>query len=276
MKISQRIISRGLLLILGVLGSSVLWAAQPNCEQVRATYQCPVEKKQITLSFDDGVADVTPKVLDVLKRENIQGTFFILGNKVNCGLYKNDCKTNPESQQCQSFQLCQQRRQTLQRIKREGHMIGSHSYDHHRHTQIPFAQAKQSIDKAREILAPFLTTEPALFRLPYGDGWFNQKDKPQVMDYLKQANYEHIGWEMTAYDWNPDYQKGDKILDNVMTQMCSGRGRVGVVLFHDGDFEKEHEGRAFTAENLGRWIPTMRCAADFVPLTHFKKNLRVK
>lgn len=265
-----------LLLVAGLMISSLAWATQPDCAQVRAAYQCPIEKKKITLSFDDGVADVTPKVLDILKQEKIQGTFFVLGNKVDCRLYKNDCRSNPRSKQCQSFQLCQQRRQTLARIKREGHMIGSHSYEHDRHTQIPLAKAEQYIVKSRQILSPFFTTEPAIFRLPYGDGWFNQKAQPQVMNALKRHQFEHIGWEMTAYDWNPDYQQGDKILDNVMNQMCSGRGRVGVVLFHDGVFENEHIGRTFTANNLARWIPTMRCVADFVPLKYFKKNLRVK
>ena len=264
------------LFLIGLLPVNVALAAQPDCAEVRAKYQCPVEKKKITLSFDDGVADVTPKVLDVLKREKIEGTFFILGNKVDCSLYTNDCKTNPQSEQCQSFQLCQQRRQTLSRIKNEGHMIGSHSYEHDRHTAIPLAMAERNIQKSRQILAPFFTTEPAIFRLPHGDGWFNQKTSPQVMEALKRNKFEHIGWEMTAFDWNPKYQDGDKILDNVMNQMCSGKGRVGVVLFHDGVFENEHVGRTFTADNLARWIPSMRCAADFVPLSYFKKNLRVK
>lgn len=264
----------GMLMVL--ISASSTQAAAPNCEEVRAKYQCPIEKKKVTLSFDDGVADVTPKVLDVLKREKIQGTFFILGNKVDCRLYTNDCKTNPDSAQCRSFQLCQERRQTLGRIKDEGHMIGSHSYQHDRHSTIPLPMAVSHIQRSREVLAPYFTTEPAIFRLPYGDGWFNQKEKPEVMTTLKANGFEHIGWEMTAYDWNEDYQTGDKILDNVMTQMCNGRGRQGVILFHDGVFENEHVGRTFTADNLARWIPSMRCAADFVPLTYFKKTLQVK
>ena len=241
-------------------------ASSPDCEQVRATYQCPAEKKKIILSFDDGIADVTPKVLDVLKREKIQGTFFILANKVDCSLYKAG----------NSLKLCKQRQNTLKRMKREGHMIGSHSYHHDRHSELAAGRLQWSIKKSKLILKDYLTTEPPIFRLPYGDGWFNQKAKPQAMQALKQNGFEHVGWEMTAYDWNVDYQNGDKILDNVMNQMCSGKGRQGVVLFHDGDFEKEHEGRPFTANNLARWIPIMRCAAEFVPLTHFKKTLRVK
>ena len=263
------------LVALGVVSGGAV-AAAPDCGEVRAKYQCPIEKKKITLSFDDGVGDVTPKVLDALKREKIQGTFFVLGNKVNCSIYKNDCKTNPQSQSCKSLQLCEQRVQTLKRIKNEGHMIGSHSYQHVRHSGLPQQMLEYNIKKSRAVLDPYFTTEPAIFRLPYGDGWFNQKEKPQVMAALEENNFKHIGWEMTAYDWNPDHQKGDKILDNVMNQMCAGKGRVGVVLFHDGVFENEHVGRTYTADNLARWIPTMRCAADFVPLTYFKKDLRVK
>ena len=265
----------GILALLALSIIPTVQAAQPDCAQVRATYQCPAVKKKLTLSFDDGVADVTPKILDVLKREKIQATFFVLGSKVDCSIYENSCKQGNKAQ-CQSLNLCKQRVNTLARMKREGHTIGSHSYFHHRHSELPANELQWNIHKANLILKDSLTTEPPVFRLPFGDGWFNQKVKPQAMEAVKRNGFEHIGWEMTAYDWNVDYQNGDKILDNVMGQMCKGKGRQGVVVFHDGDFEKEHEGRAFTANNLARWIPTIRCAADFVPLTYFKKNLRVK
>jgi len=132
---------------------------------------------------------------------------------------------------------------------------------------------KKTIVDSKKILKPYLTTEPAIFRLPYGDGWFNQKKQPQVMEALKEAGFEHLGWEMTAYDWNEKYQEGDKILDNVLGQLCAGKGRNGVVLFHDGVHENEHEGRLFTAENLARWIPKMRCVADFKSLLHFRNRV---
>ena len=243
--------------------------ASEDCNAIRAQYQCPIQKHQLHLSFDDGVSSVTPKILDILKRENIKATFLILGNKVDCKKYKVGSK---------SHNLCQQRFATLQRIKREGHDIGSHSYEHHHHSQITQVELEDTINRSRAILEPYFTTEPAIFRLPYGDGWFNQKEQPQVMQALKKANFFHLGWEMTAYDWNEKYQHGDKILDNVLGQLCGNgkRGRDGVVLFHDGVFENEHEGRLFTGNNLARWIPKMRCVADFKPLLHFKKNLKKK
>lgn len=252
----------------GVITASLFMTSKTeavDCAAVKAQYQCPVEKHRLHLSFDDGVGSATDKVLDVLKRENIKATFFVMGNKIECGRY-------PEGE---SLRLCKKRVATLERIKREGHDIGSHSYNHQRHTTIPFKLAEWNITKSKKLLEPYFTTQPPIFRLPNGDGWFNQKDKPHVMNFLKEQGFEHIGWEMTAYDWNEKFQVGDKILDNVMGQMCgNGKpGRDGVVLFHDGVHENEHEGRMFTANNLERWIPKIRCAADFKTLSHFKKNL---
>lgn len=259
------------MLFTGILGAILLasffvmsQSEAVDCKAVRTQYQCPANKHQLHLSFDDGVGSVTPKILDILKRENIKATFLILGNKIDCDKY----------QPGTSLELCKQRFETLKRIKREGHEIGSHSYEHYHHTELSPAQLNDTILRSKQVLEPFFTTQPPLFRLPYGDGWFNQKDQPQVMQALKSAGFEHLGWEMTAYDWNEKYQHGDQILDNVMTQMCKDKGRNGVVLFHDGVFENEHEGRVFTANNLARWIPKMRCAADFEPLLYFRKNLK--
>ncbi len=262
------------LLISSVLLSVFLLssATAQDCNYYRAKYHCPVEKRfKLHLSFDDGVGSVTPQVLDTLKRERIPATFFVLGNKVDCQPYRNRCKAG-DKKSCQSLQLCQQRRQTLKRIKKEGHLIGSHSYEHYHHSKLSPAELQSTIKRSKQILQPFFTTKPAPFRLPYGDGWFNQKDQPQVMKALKQNGFTHIGWEMSGFDWNKKNQHGTKILDNIMTQMCSGRN--GTVLLHDGVFENEHEGRIFTAKHLKEWIPVLRCVADFVPLSDLNKKLK--
>lgn len=244
-----------------------------DCNYYRAKYNCPADQRfKLHLSFDDGVGSVTPQILDTLKRERIPATFFVLANKVDCKAYRQSCHQGKNQLSCQSLQRCQQRRQTLKRIKREGHLIGSHSYEHHRHSELSPAKLQSTIRQSKQILQPFFTTKPAPFRLPYGDGWFNQKEQPQVMKAIKQHGFTHIGWEMSGFDWNKKNQQGTKILDNVMKQMCSGRN--GTVLLHDGVFENEHEGRLFTAKHLAKWIPVMRCVADFVPLSYFKKELR--
>ncbi len=63
--------------------------------------------KVIYLTFDDGPsANVTPQILDVLKKYRVKATFFVLGHLVD---------KNPE---------------IIQRMANEGHAIANHTYTH--------------------------------------------------------------------------------------------------------------------------------------------------
>lgn len=64
------------------------------------------EIKRAFLTFDDGPSIVTPRILDVLKQENVKATFFVLGSNVN---------RMPEM---------------VKRIYEEGHYIANHGYTH--------------------------------------------------------------------------------------------------------------------------------------------------
>ncbi len=258
-----------LFLILFIISASAL---ADNCAQYRAKYSCPgTDKKPIHLSFDDGPADKTPALLDTLKKENIPATFFVLAERIDCQHHKNRCQTGDKSA-CTSYNYCLEHRQTLKRMKKEGHMIGSHSYNHLRHSTLPVQEMKQQIQRSKQLLQPFFTTSPALFRLPYGDGWFNRDKSPIVLETLKKMGFQHLAWEMSAYDWRQSDQQGDRILQTVMHEICSKRG--GVILFHDGDSDQEHIGRTFTLDHFAEWVPAMRCVADFKPLSYFYKDLK--
>ena len=63
-------------------------------------------EKRAFLTFDDGPSSVTPRILDILKQENIKATFFVLGSNV---------KKNPE---------------LVKRMYDEGHFIANHGYSH--------------------------------------------------------------------------------------------------------------------------------------------------
>ena len=65
------------------------------------------ENKAIYLTFDDGPTDsVTPKVLDVLEKESVHATFFVIGKQISG------------------------REEILRRIAAQGHSVGVHSYSH--------------------------------------------------------------------------------------------------------------------------------------------------
>ncbi len=274
-------LSRSILLFFIILTwVSTLLLTKPveaqNCQELRAQYQCPNDevKYPIHLSFDDGPADVTPLILDVLKKEKIPATFIITASRLECKTHRDGCKNLEGMEQlasCQSFIHCRERLATTKRILKEGHIIGSHSYDHVRHTTIPHDEMQDYIARSKTILKPLLNTTPPLFRLPYGDGFFNQAKKPEVMKAVEAHGFKHLGWEMSAYDWKKSDQKDDRILQTVMKEICTKKR--GVILFHDGVHDQEHIGRTFTAENLGKWIPVMRCVAEFKPLDYFIRDL---
>jgi len=126
---------------------------------------------QVYLTFDDGPSKLTASILDLLAESNIRATFFVLGEKV---------LQYPE---------------LAQRIVKEGHTIGNHSYNHRYQElyQHPDNFVDQVADTANAI---YKTTGvvPYLFRAPGGTyGNFDGS-------YLKAV--EAAGY--TVYDWNVD------------------------------------------------------------------------
>src|ERR1051325_6468295 len=70
---------------------------------VKAYCQGETTEKKIALSFDDGPhPQITPSVLDILKKEQVTATFFVIGQNIH----------HHES--------------ILKRISEEGHLIGNH------------------------------------------------------------------------------------------------------------------------------------------------------
>ena len=73
----------------------------------RLNLNLEIDKKVVALTFDDGPNPyATPQILDILKRENIKATFFLIGKWV---------EKYPE---------------LARRIASEGHTIGGHTYTH--------------------------------------------------------------------------------------------------------------------------------------------------
>ncbi len=247
-----------------------------DCAAVRERFQCDASTKYpLHLSFDDGPALQTTDVLNVLKQEKIPATFFVIAYKVDCPAIEKQCQSehpNDAAKACvQPVRECEQRKQILQQAKQAGHVIGSHSYEHLRYSEVEQGLMNEHFRLARQVLNPYLTTNPPLFRLPYGDGWFNREQKPQVLQALKANGFQHIAWQFSAFDWDEKNQQGDKILANVLEQVCT-RKQGGVVLFHDGVHDQMQQGRLFTTTHLKEWIPSLRCVVDFKPLSFFEKG----
>lgn len=179
------------------------------------------------LTFDDGPDDkVTPQILDILKRENVKATFFVLGNMV---------EQNPK---------------VLKRIFDEGHAIGNHSYNHvySELYKSPYDFVDQMM-KTDEIIKDITGVRPLIIRAPGGAaGVFND-------DYW--AMLDSCGY--VEYDWNACTQDATASAPNAATQIDNVKKQIGdyppkalIVLMHS------KAGKEETAKALPQLIDMLR------------------
>lgn len=122
------------------------------------------------LTFDDGPSgNVTPKLLDILKKNNVKATFFLIGKAA---------KKYPN---------------LVRRIYYEGHALGNHSYSHkYNYIYSSWPNLWGEISKTNDIIFKATGQKCSLFRAPGGS-------KPLMPDsfiYNIHAN------GMKLFDWN--------------------------------------------------------------------------
>jgi peptidoglycan/xylan/chitin deacetylase (PgdA/CDA1 family) len=157
------------------------------------------EKAKIALTYDDGPSgENTEKVLDVLKSEKTPATFFLIGRNI----------ANKESQ--------------IKRIIKEGHEIGSHSYQHDFWYDLKRKKFYvEDLNKNKEIIEKISSKPLQYFRPPYG------VTTPALSDAIKEKGYQCIGWDVRSYDTRGE--KTDKILERILQQVQNG----SIILLHD-------------------------------------------
>lgn len=160
----------------------------------------PTDKKIIALTFDDGPhPKETNEVLDVLKKYDIKGTFFIAGKHANW-------YSKP-----------------LIRASKEGHEIGNHTFNHPDISNLSKADLEDEIKKCEDILVKLTGKKPTLFRPPYGS-----YKKESLEAIAKKYHYKIVLWTtVDARDWqNPG---ANKISDTIINNAKNG----DIILLHD-------------------------------------------
>lgn len=171
------------------------------------------EKDKIAfLTFDDGPnISVTPKVLDILKDEDVKASFFVIGKYVDA---------HPE---------------IVKRAYDEGHFIANHGYDHNN-----IIMYKSSESFINEIKKTDLAIGNAIgiqdycshvFRFPNGFMSSNNKEKKKAaVKLLKSINYTYIDWNCLNNDSIKKYNNY-QLLNN-LKKTCKGKDTL-VILMHD-------------------------------------------
>ena len=157
----------------------------------------PVEEPpSIALTFDDGPnARYTPILLDGLKKRNIRASFFLIGENI---------EGNED---------------ILLQMRKDGHLIGNHTWDHVQLDKIPAEKARLEIEKTNNRIYEASGIYPSYVRPPFG-AW--------IKDMELSVTMLPVFWDVDTLDWQS--KNIDSILSIAQKQVHDG----SIILMHDG------------------------------------------
>ena len=153
------------------------------------------EKPSIAITFDDGPSGrYTGRLLDGLKERNVKASFFLIGE---------NAEENPV---------------LVERIYKEGHLIGNHTYSHVQMTHLSEEAAVREIEKTDQVISAITGEHVAYMRPPFG-AW--QRELEVRMEVLP------VLWSVDPLDWTTE--NVDEIVSKVVTEVEEG----DIILLHD-------------------------------------------
>ncbi|WZL81627.1 delta-lactam-biosynthetic de-N-acetylase [Vallitaleaceae bacterium 9-2] len=159
------------------------------------------EEKVMYLTFDEGYEyGFTPKILDVLKENDVQAAFFVTKYFID---------KEPE---------------LIQRMVDEGHIVANHSNTHPAFPSLTgdeiYDELKTTNDRFKEVTGQDM--DP-FFRPPMG------KYSERSLYLVRKLGYRSIFWSMAYADWDVNKQPGKEVAYNhVMDNYHNG----AIILLH--------------------------------------------
>lgn len=172
--------------------------------------------KEVALTFDDGPDPVyTPQILNILKKNGINATFFIIGE---------NAEINPD---------------IVERTYNEGNEIGNHTFTHPNVAEISPERARMELNATERLIEEITGHSTIMFRAPYvADAEPSTPNELLPVLRAQQIGYTMIGELIDPDDWQkPPY---NVILSRIMSQIHNGN----VILLHDGGGDRSRTVKA--------------------------------
>jgi peptidoglycan/xylan/chitin deacetylase (PgdA/CDA1 family) len=154
--------------------------------------------KCIALTFDAGPSENSARLLDILKREQVPATFFLLG--------KRHIDTYPE---------------LVRRMADEGHEVASHTWDHKILTDLRPDEIREELQRPNDEIRRLTGRTPTLMRPPQG------RTDDTVHEICRELGMAEVLWSVTA----KDYKTNDSAL--ITQRVLDQASRDGIILLHD-------------------------------------------
>ncbi len=173
---------------------------------------------QVILTFDDGPDPTyTPRILDILNKEKVPASFFIVGINGEANL------------------------PLLKRIYREGYEIGNHSFTHPNMASVGMGRAETEMEATRLLIESATGRSTILFRAPYNaDAEPTKAVELMPVARARKSSYYTVGETIDPGDW--DLKNGvnaDTIFKRVVDQYEMYKGSKGIILLHDAGGDRE-------------------------------------
>lgn len=155
------------------------------------------KKKCIALTFDDGPAAGTIRLLDILAKEDARATFFLVGSQISG------------------------REEIVKRMVAEGHLVGNHTWQHVQLPEKSRTEVGAQIDRTAGAIVAAGVPHPTLLRPPYG------ALSQEVREEITGRGYATVLWDADTLDW--DTRDTKKTVKNALAGARPG----GIILMHD-------------------------------------------
>jgi peptidoglycan-N-acetylglucosamine deacetylase len=169
-------------------------------------YRLPADKQCVALTFDDGpLPGYTPLVLEVLRKNGVKATFFLIGNQLE--LYPD----------------------LTRKILADGHSVGLHAYSHNKYGAMTFDQRTEDMVRNQKAFNAILGFSPRIFRPPMGRlSWAE-------LIYCIKNSISTILWDVDSEDHKKD---GEDLLRKRIKEIKLHNGSI--LLFHDDNQATVH------------------------------------
>jgi peptidoglycan/xylan/chitin deacetylase (PgdA/CDA1 family) len=133
----------------------------------------PRSSRCVCVTFDDGPhPELTPRLLDVLAKEEIKAIFFVVGQKA---------EKHPD---------------IVRRIEAEGHIVGNHSYSHPHPMHTPTLEMHREVRVANRVLREILGHPVRFYRPPHG------KVRPADLPLIWVQQQTIVLWSVDPKDFS--------------------------------------------------------------------------
>lgn len=190
--IAAAVLLAAVLLVRGSASVRASWYLRMRCRARGAG-------RRVALTFDDGPdPQRTPAVLDLLARQGVRATFFVVGARA---------EAHPE---------------LVRRMAAEGHVVENHSYTHS--WRFPLRSLGRTVEELRrtgEVLHRITGRQPRLFRPPFG------VTNPTIARAVRRLGLDPVGWSIRSLDTMG--QSPERVAARILRRLHPG----AVILLHD-------------------------------------------